>query len=394
MTILHRVRLQNVRNQESLALAFEPGVNVLAGPNGVGKTSVLEAVHTGLRGWSPRTRSLREMIHRGSSVMRVELELETPSGFVVAATGYDREGLRRTTRAGAPVEGYERWEEEFPVRVFLPDHLLMVKGGPRRRRRWVDELAAALRPAHRAVAGEYENALRQRNTLLRRGIVGAEHRVWEAVLAGRGLELVQSRRETLAAFSPRYAAAFRMLAGSSECGREGDRAEASAHESRPEAEGEARLVYRTNVAELAGEAYRDRLAEERGDDRRRGYTRLGPHRDDVRFFLGERDLREYGSQGEQRTALLAVLLAEREWIHEKMGVWPLLLLDDVMSELDADRRGALLEVLRRGGQSIITTTTTEYFPSAELGRLNLVRLEFGSSEVHGSRAEGGVDLDG
>lgn len=330
-----------------------PGVNALVGANGAGKTSVLEAVHLALRGSSPRTRSLRDVIRRGEDVLRVEVEVDYGDRTVMGATGYDRSGERRLTRDGAPLADYARWEEELPVRVFLPDHLLLVKGGPRRRRRYADGLALAIHRGYREIQAEYEEALRQRNYLLRRG-AAAEHAAWEGVLSERGLELTRLRGAVLQAFSPRFAQGFALLAP-----------------SEPE---EARLVYRTNASGLTGSEYRERLEEERPADRNRGYTRLGPHRDDVRLFLGDRDLREFGSQGEQRTALLGLLLGERRWLREEAGMWPLLLLDDVMSELDAERRRALFGALEEGGQTLITTTTTDYFTSGELANMTVVRI--------------------
>ncbi len=329
-------------------------MNALVGPNGAGKTSVLEAVHIALRGSSPRTRSLRDVVRRGEQVLRVELDMLYGDRMVSGATGYDRSGERRVTRDGASLDDYTRWEEEVPVRVFLPDHLLLVKGGPRRRRRYADGLALAANPGYREIQAEYEEALRQRNYLLRRGAGSAEQAAWESVLAERGLELNRLRAETLQAFSPRFARGFALLA--------------------PSEAAEARLEYRTNASGLKVEEYRERLAEERPDDRNRGYTRLGPHRDDVRLFLGDRDLREFGSQGEQRAALLALLLGERRWLREEAGRWPLLLLDDVMSELDHERRRALFSALEEGGQTLISTTTTDYFTSAELANMEVVRI--------------------
>jgi DNA replication and repair protein RecF len=134
------------------------------------------------------------------------------------------------------------------------------------------------------------------------------------------------------------------------------------------------LVYRTNVAGLDQDEYRALLAEQRSTDRARSSTHLGPHRDDLRFMLTDRDVREYGSQGEQRSVLLALLLAEAEWLAAERGRAPLLLLDDVMSELDYQRRRALLRLLSGRGQAVITTTTLDYFTSEELARATVVDI--------------------
>jgi DNA replication and repair protein RecF len=145
------------------------------------------------------------------------------------------------------------------------------------------------------------------------------------------------------------------------------------------------LLYRTNLAELDSSSYRQALQDERPADRQRTFTRLGPHRDDLRFLLEGRDLRDLGSQGEQRTVLLALLLAEREWLKERAGLVSLLLLDDVMGELDFLRRRQLLALLSREGQALITTTTLDYFTSEELATISVVDL----GEVAADQDSGG-----
>ena len=140
------------------------------------------------------------------------------------------------------------------------------------------------------------------------------------------------------------------------------------------------------MADCDEPAYRERLAAHRATDRQRTFTHSGPHRDDVRFLLDGRDLRDYGSQGEQRTAVLALLLAERAWRAQEGGVVPMLLLDDVMSELDADRRRALMGLLAGGGQTVLTTTDLHYFTPEELAGLTVVGLGEEESAVSRDRA--------
>ncbi len=337
----------NVRCHQAFDASFGSGSSVLVGANGTGKTSVLEAVHFLLRGWSPRTAQPREIVTEGRRVLRVEAELADQKGHAFsAALGYAVDGERRLTVDGSPVRDVFRLEETVPVRMFVPDDLRLVKGSPRRRRQYLDALAGASSAGYRQSLARYEEALQQRNALLRSGVVGADHLPWEVLLAREGLTLVHARARSLAGIAGPYAWAHRMLAG--------------------ERIGPATLSYRTNVAELDEPAYRHGLAKSRDSDRRRTFTHLGPHRDDVRFLLEGRDLRDYGSQGEQRTALLALMLAEREWRGAEGGAVPLLLLDDVMSELDGDRRRALMRVLAEGGQAVLTTTDLHYFTGEEL----------------------------
>ena len=277
-----------------MEVEFGRGLTVLVGANGAGKTTVLEAIHLLFRGGSPRTAQPRELVTTTETVLRVEGDLTTEpisapdegtvdtrpdsggtrvcgggGGNMTAALGYGVDGERRMTAGGAPMGDALRWEETFPVRMFLPDDLRLVKGSPRRRRLYLDGLAATVWPPYRQTLSRYEEALQQRNTLLRMGVTGPEHAPWEALLAREGLTVVLARARALQAITAVYAATHRTLAGGT---------------------GEAALSYRTNVADCDEPAYRERLAVHRATDRQRTFTHSGPHRDDVRFLLDGRDL--------------------------------------------------------------------------------------------------------
>ena len=335
-------------------------MTLVVGGNGAGKSSVLEAIHLGLRGTSPRTASPREMIRHGRDFLRVEIELDLLTGedneprVIQASAGLDINGEKRATADGAPLSDFRRWEELLPLRSFFPDSLRLIKGSPTRRRRWMDEMTSTQLPAYPGSLRNYQAALEQRNHLLRQGVVGWEHGPWETILAREGLALARARERSLAVFAPFFAAALSRVGGGAVEG--------------------AILKYRTNTAGLEEGGYRDRLAETRESDRRRGFTHVGPHRDDMRVSIRGVDVRESGSQGEQRTALLALLLAERELTAGSAGVVPLLLLDDVMSELDGSRRRALVAMLLEAGQSVVTATDTHHFTSEELEAMQVVTL--------------------
>jgi DNA replication and repair protein RecF len=358
--ILRRARLWNVRCHEALEIEFGGGLTLVVGGNGAGKSSVLEAIHFALRGTSPRTTSPRELIRRGQQFLRVEVDLATgasdpsQSSTATAAAAIDAMGERRVTADGTPLADFGRWEESVPLRSFFPDDLRLVKGSPARRRRYMDDMEANRRPEYRQSLRGYQDALDQRNALLRQGLLGADQGPWEAILAREGLNVARLRALSLALFAPLFSGTFERLA-------------------RP-GHGAVVLTYRTNVSELDEDSYRLRLAEMRESDRRRGFTHVGPHRDDLRISVGGLDLRESGSQGEQRAALLALLMAERESVTAGGGAAPLLLLDDVMSELDAERRRALVSMLLEVGQSVVTATDTHHFAEAELSRMNVVAL--------------------
>lgn len=362
--VVKRARLTNVRCRESLEVQFGTGLTVLVGPNGAGKTTVLEALTLVLQGGLLRAGSVRDLINREQRYLRIELELEERGSRTVAGAAYSRDGERRLTADGAALDDAGRWRETLPVRSFVPDDLRLIKGSPRRRREYLDALAAGRDLGYRATLGRYDEALSQRNTLLRlhrHGGSDAQFGPWETILAQAGLEVSTARAGVLASFVGPFQRAYADLTG--------------------EAPDCLHLVYRSNVAGLDELEYRERLRDMRDADRQRTFTHLGPHRDDLRLMRGGLDMRECASQGEQRAAVLTLVLAE--WEHScggeggrpvPPGQKPLLLLDDVMSELDESRRRALVRLIKSGGQVIITTTDLRYFSAAELEGTSVVDL--------------------
>jgi DNA replication and repair protein RecF len=348
--------LINVRVHSELDVAPGPGLTILVGSNGAGKTSILEAVALVLRGGMLRSGAVKDLIQWGEDYMRIEVDLGVDRAAVTAAGGYSRSGERRLTADGSPLEDPSRWRELLPVRGFVPDDLRLIKGSPRRRREYLDELAARADPGYPATMRQYEETLTQRNILLRsRWSAHDESQFipWERILARTGLAVMRSRAQALADFVEPFQRIHSLLSG--------------------EPADSIRLVYRTNAAGFDEDAYERRLAENRGADQQRTFTHLGPHRDDLRLVRAGLDMKECASQGEQRTAVLALVLAE--WAHPAVGsTRALLLLDDVMSELDEERRRALVGVLMIEGQVIVTTTDLRYFSSEELGQATVIEL--------------------
>lgn len=342
------VRLTNVRCHRKLELSLGPGLTVLVGANGAGKTTVLEALALVLRGETLRATSARELITQGEEFLRIEVELEEGGRKITAAAAYSREGEKRLSGDGALLDNATRWSEELPLCTFLPDDLRLIKGSPRHRRRYLDRLALQSHPQYGEILAQYEEALAQRNSLLRLPggeLAEAAFVPWERLLARCGLALARLRSQVLASLAPRFQEQHAALTGGP-----------------PEA---YRLLYRTNTAGLDEEEYEKRLRDSRALDRRRTYTGLGPHRDDLVVMAGGMDVREFASQGEQRTALLALVLSEWQWYRQGPRL-PLLLLDDVMSELDLARRRALIGLLQGDGQVVITATDRRYFTDEEL----------------------------
>jgi DNA replication and repair protein RecF len=310
---------------------------LVTGPNGAGKTNLLEALHVGTQGFSPRTRADVQLIRFGDSGARVALRGRSGERQVRLEVVLRAGAGKQARLNGAGLRSTEQLRSEVATLVFTPDRLAVVKGGPAIRRAYVDRVVARLFPARAGLPADYAAALGQRNAALRRVAAGISSRdalePWTDAVAELGAALVEARAAALELLRPR----------ASEAGAELGLAE-------------LRLEYRGDPVTAAA------LAERVDRDLERGTTGLGPHLDDVAVLAGSRELRLYGSQGEQRVAVLALVLGEAALLTEERGVAPLLLLDDVLSELDPSRRDALARLLRGRGQALVTATDASFLP--------------------------------
>jgi DNA replication and repair protein RecF len=310
---------------------------LIVGPNGVGKTNLLEAVHVGSQGFSPRTRSDAEVIRMGADAGRIALRGERGGSPVELDVTLQLRAGKKAKLNGAPLRAAEQLRGEVAALVFTPDRLAIVKGSPVVRRAYFDRVLGRLFPARAALPVEYAATVGQRNAALRRiaAALSSEDALapWTQRVAELGEALVRARVEALERLGPafgRHAEALGLPGG------------AVAYQGEP-----------PTVEELDA-----RLAR----DLDRGTTGLGPHLHDTAILAGDRDLRRFGSQGEQRVAVLALLLGEAELLSER-SVPPLLLLDDVLSELDEARRRTLAERIRQVGQSLVTATSADALPN-------------------------------
>jgi DNA replication and repair protein RecF len=308
------------------------------GPNGAGKTNLLEALHLGTQGFSPRTRTDAQLVRFGQKAARVELH-GTRAGVPLELRVTLRLGeAKKASLNGSPLGAAELLRSQVSTLVFTPDRLAVIKGGPAARRAYFDRVVGRLSPARAAVSAEYGAAIAQRNAALRRvaGGFSSEDALapWTQRVAELGALLVDARADAVGDLAPRFA-------------------ERADELGLPD----GRLEYSGRHPTI--EALEARLAA----DLERGVTGLGPHLDDVVVASGARELRAFGSQGEQRLAVLALLLAEAELLAERGPAPPLLLLDDVLSELDERRRGILAARIRAaGGQTFITATSEGALP--------------------------------
>ena len=310
---------------------------LVVGPNGAGKTNLLESLHVGTQGFSPRTRSDTGLIRFGAEAARIGLTGDRAGAPLELNVVLQAREAKRATLNGARLHSAEQLRSEVATLVFTPDRLVVVKGGPAARRAYFDRALGRIAPTRASLPAEYAAALAQRNASLRGVQAGFSSREalepWTRRLATLAAELVEARQTVIEVLEDAFAER------AAELGLDG-----------------ASLRYDGELVTL------DALTARLERDLERGATGVGPHLDDVAILAADRDLRAFGSQGEQRLAVLALLLAEAELVHERRGFPPLLLLDDVLSELDPDRRRILADRLRSFGQTLITTTSTAALP--------------------------------
>jgi DNA replication and repair protein RecF len=349
---LDRLRLTDLRSYATLDAELGPGPQLVWGPNAAGKTSLLEAMVVLARGASHRTTTDVEMIRWGADVTRIEggtggdqieVVLVRPGSPEAAA------GARKRIRVNGVPRRAAALAERLRVVLFAPEDMLLVVGSPSLRRATLDQLATTLLPGYASELATYARALQQRNGLLRaireETASRDELRYWDRPFLDAGGTVVAGRQALLARLAAPLAAAHAEIAPE----------EAST--------GALGIEYVTNAPQARGETAREalerRLRETAEKEAWNGTTLVGPHRDDLAFVMGGRDLSVFASRGQQRTAILALKLAELDLVTAHDDRPPLLLLDDVFSELDPARRSHLVRRIAELPQAFVTTTTLD-----------------------------------
>ena len=334
---LQRLWLADFRNYPSLELEFPSGTSLIVGPNGAGKTNLLEAVFYLATMGSFRVNTTDALICTepdvAEAVVRGEMVINDREVLFEAA-------LRTTGRSQFQVNRQKVRRRDLlglaPVSIFMPDDLVLLKGGPGERRRFLDDALSQIDPRLDVARADMENILRQRNALLRQsgGKLNSDNAitldVWDDKLAEVGERLANSRQGLVANLETRAAFAYQEIAG------------------QPIS---VDLAYESSW--FPGKL-KEALDQVRQEDLRRGVTTVGPHRDDLSVVLDGRPARTHASQGEQRSLALALRLAAHRELEEATGQSPLLLLDDVFSELDPDRSRGVLGALH-SEQTLLTT---------------------------------------
>lgn len=379
---LRRLELTDVRSYERASFQPAAGVTVLIGPNGQGKTNLLEAVQRVATGSSHRVAGDGPLVRAGTELGVIRCELATDDG---RRRTIDLElGVGRRTRTRVDGQDVRRAADAVGVLrtvLFAPEDLAIVRGDPGERRRFLDDLLAQRRPAFAAARAEYERALKQRNQLLKhaRSLSGSAREaatatldVWTDQLVTHGTQVVAARVAAVRALAMPTDRGYRDIA---------DRADAVTIRYRSTAGDAVDANPADPVPDPAviAEGLRSALDEVQHDERNRGLTLVGPHRDDLELAIGPLPARGYASHGEAWSLALALKLATFEIIAE-VGDRPIVLLDDVFAELDADRRSRLAAACERFDQVIVTAAVEEDVPLIG-GRVD-VRLDEGRSSLH------------
>ena len=348
--IIEEFRTINFRNYKNIHLKFHPKLNIFIGDNAQGKTNLLEAMYLCAVGKSFRTNRDREMINVEKQQAYVQVKLKKKYGDVNIEIGLNinhkdvRVNKIRLTRIGELLGNLN-------IVLFSPEDLKLIKGGPGERRRFMDREISQIFTKYYYTLGQYNKILQHRNRLLkdnRKGNLDLE--VWNEQLAAAGAWIIFYRRNFIKKINLLAKLMHRKVTGSTET---------------------LEIIYDADVEiekddgidQIKGNMLK-KLENSINIDKKRGLTTTGPHRDDIILMINEFDVKNYGSQGQQRTAVLSLKLAEIELIKGEVGEYPVLLLDDVMSELDLKRQKYLINNLKNI-QTFITTTMTSHVETTD-----------------------------
>ena len=361
--------LEDVRSYATAEIVLARGITALIGPNGAGKTNVLEAIHLAARGDSPRAHDDTELVRWGATTGRVRVDIERAEGRrrIELVLFAPPEGERRRPRRYLLDGAGKRAEDaagELVVVAFFPEDVELLGAAPSARRRYLDAMLGQVERAHRRETREYQRVIEQRNALLR--AAREELVLPEDELAFWDRELVR----LASSISLRRAQLARELAGPFR-----------AATARFAAAAGLELAY---GGQVSGESVDERAAqyerllrEKRERERWQGTTLVGPHRDDLLVTSDGRALPTFASRGEHRSAVLALKIAEAEWLASRVGEEPVFLLDDVLSELDPGRREALAAAIPEDAQALLTAATPTALPDALRDRAKLIPVRRG-----------------
>ncbi len=341
-------RLQNFRAYSDGSFEFDPGVNIVVGPNASGKTTIIEALLVALNGKSFKAGD-RELLATNTSWARIDIGTEQNNRIIKLIT--DNEKVTKTFEIDGKTYKRLPYERTIPVVLFEPNHLLLFHGGPELRRTYLDELITQLEPGHSTILTQYKRVLMQRNALLKQQHHPDKNQlfVWNVRLSELGGKIVANRQNIITKFNEHVSALYSKISG---------------------VKTKIVLEYQTPIYQDAYETGLLKALEHNMErDCATGFTSRGPHREDLKLHINSQVVGEVASRGEMRTIVLTLKMLEAQFIEAARSKKPLLLFDDVFSELDGKRRQALVHFLKPY-QSVITTTDAdiviEHFTTSHL----------------------------
>jgi DNA replication and repair protein RecF len=371
---LKTLHLRHFRNYQEQQVEFTAPKTILVGNNAQGKSNLLEAVELLATLRSHRTFRDRDLVQEAEELAQISASLKRETGISTLNLILRRNGRRTVNLNGENLRRQMDFLGVLNAVQFSSLDLDLVRGGPEGRRHWLDTLLIQLEPIYAHILQQYHQVLRQRNAFLKRNIEtnqGApvqteELAIWDAQLATAGTRVIRRRERAIQRLAPIAKKWHASISGSKEI---------------------LQIKYSPNVpleqshSEKVQQAFLEKLQQRTIAELHQGTTLVGPHRDEIELTINQTPARQYGSQGQQRTLVLALKLAELQLIEEVVGEPPLLLLDDVLAELDPSRQNQLLDTIQDRFQTIITTTHLGAFDSQWLNSSQILYVKSGKISI-------------
>lgn len=356
---VNEIILKNFRNHSNSKFLLGNNLTILSGLNGAGKTNIIEAIQLVTEGYSFRNPTWGDVVSWGNDECYIQL-LATDEKRVREVELNISSGRRHYVVNGKKVRSANDIIGQIPIVLFTPNDLNMVKNGSEKRRDEIDSLGSQLSKNYALIKSEYQKIVSQRNRLIKEGIThGPLFDAWSEQLLVVGASLYKHRRNL-----------FNRLGGVVD-----NRYKGLSNGATLSTQYVSSVIIPGDSSKTYEQLFKEQLQKVAKEEVARGYTLVGPHRDDIMFLIDGKDARHFGSQGQQRTVALAWKLAEVNIVHEITGYNPLLLLDDVMSELDENKRKALMRVIGSGIQTIITSAHIKYFSKKTLDQAHVIHIE-------------------
>ena len=366
---LKTLNLRQFRNYQDQKVEFTAAKTILVGNNAQGKSNLLEAVELLATLRSHRISRDRDLVQEGEAIAQINATLERQTGVSDLTLTLRRNGRRSVALNGESIRRQMDFLGVLNAVQFSSLDLELVRGGPEGRRNWLDTLLIQLEPVYAHILQQYNHVLRQRNAFLKRHVetlnatsLDSELAVWDAQLATTGTRVIRRRDRAIQRLAPIASAWHASISGSTEI---------------------LQIKYVPNIPlednhpEQVEQAFLAKIQQRAIAEMHQGTTLVGPHRDEIELTINQTPARQYGSQGQQRTLVLALKLAELQLIEEVVKEPPLLLLDDVLAELDLSRQNQLLDAIQDRFQTLITTTHLGSFDSQWLKSSQILFVKAG-----------------